>query len=89
MGCHQADVPNKPRGVPRVDDRHVLNGIFWVLRLSSNLRPSSYACALMSSTPKDYVSEKIDRPGMSGDARQGTSPGHDRLARIHFVKQPN
>lgn len=24
--------PNKPRGVPRVDDRRVLNGIFWVLR---------------------------------------------------------
>jgi len=23
---------NKPRGVPRVDDRRVLNGIFWVLR---------------------------------------------------------
>jgi transposase len=25
-------VPNKPRGVPRVYDRRVLNGIFWVLR---------------------------------------------------------
>jgi transposase len=25
-------VPNKPRGVPRVNDRRVLNGIFWVLR---------------------------------------------------------
>ena len=25
-------LPNKPRGVPRVNDRHVLNGIFWVLR---------------------------------------------------------
>ena len=24
--------PNKPRGVPRVNDRRVLNGIFWVLR---------------------------------------------------------
>jgi transposase len=23
---------NKPRGVPRVDDRRVLNGIFWRLR---------------------------------------------------------
>ena len=26
-------LPNKPRGIPRVDDRRVLNGIFWVLRL--------------------------------------------------------
>ena len=25
-------LPNKPRGVPRVDDRRVLNGIFWALR---------------------------------------------------------
>jgi transposase len=25
-------LPNKPRGVPRVVDRRVLNGIFWVLR---------------------------------------------------------
>jgi transposase len=25
-------LPNKPRGVPRVNDRRVLSGIFWVLR---------------------------------------------------------
>jgi hypothetical protein len=25
-------LPNKPRGLPRVNDRRVLNGIFWVLR---------------------------------------------------------
>ena len=25
-------LPNKPRGVPRVNDQRVLNGIFWVLR---------------------------------------------------------
>ena len=25
-------LPNKPPGVPRVNDRRVLNGIFWVLR---------------------------------------------------------
>ena len=25
-------LPNKPRGVPRVNDRRVLDGIFWVLR---------------------------------------------------------
>ena len=25
-------LPNKPRGIPRVDDRRILNGIFWVLR---------------------------------------------------------
>jgi len=25
-------LPSKPRGIPRVNDRRVLNGIFWVLR---------------------------------------------------------
>jgi len=25
-------LPNKPRGIPLVDDRRVLNGIFWALR---------------------------------------------------------
>jgi len=29
-------LPNKPRGVPRVNDRRVLNGIFWVLRSAPN-----------------------------------------------------
>src|SRR5262249_23100374 len=28
----KAMLPNKPRGVPRVNDRRVLNGIFWILR---------------------------------------------------------
>jgi transposase len=34
-------LPNKPRGVPRVNDRRVLNGIFWVLRSGGPLaRPT-------------------------------------------------
>jgi transposase len=28
-------LPNKPRGKPRVDDRRVLNGIYWRLRTGS------------------------------------------------------
>ena len=37
-------LPNKPRGGPRVDDRRVLNGIFWVLRSGAPWRdlPESY-----------------------------------------------
>ena len=30
-------LPNKPRGVARVNDRRVLNGIFWVLRPGARL----------------------------------------------------
>jgi hypothetical protein len=37
LGDHEWSVikpmlPNKPRGIPRVDDRRLLNDIFWVLR---------------------------------------------------------
>lgn len=31
-------LPNNPRGVPRVDDRRVLNGILWVLRFGAQWR---------------------------------------------------
>jgi transposase len=31
-------LPNKPRGVARVNDRRVLNGIFYVLRTGSPWR---------------------------------------------------
>ena len=31
-------LPNKPRGVPRQDDRRVLNGIFFILRTGSPWR---------------------------------------------------
>ncbi len=31
-------LPNKPRGVPRVDDRRVVNGIFYILRTGSPWR---------------------------------------------------
>ena len=33
-------LPNKSRGVPRVNDRRVLNGIFWVLRIRSAMARS-------------------------------------------------
>jgi transposase len=37
-------LPNKPRGVPRVNDRRVLDGIFWVLRSGAPWRdvPSNF-----------------------------------------------
>jgi transposase len=37
-------LPNRPRGVPRVDDRCTLNGIFWVLRSGAPWRdlPNRY-----------------------------------------------
>ncbi len=40
-------LPNKPRGVKRVDDRRVLNGIFWRLRTGGTL--GGYSRALRSA----------------------------------------
>src|SRR3546814_1990193 len=40
-------LPNKPRGVPRVDDRRVLNGIFWVLRSARSEEHTSELQSLM------------------------------------------
>jgi hypothetical protein len=39
-------LPNKPRGVPRVNDRRVLNGIFWILRSGAPWRDLPEAWAL-------------------------------------------
>ena len=39
-------LPNKPRGVPRVDDRRVLNGILWVLRTGAPDREPAGAVGL-------------------------------------------
>ncbi len=40
-------LPNKPPGVPRVNDRRVLNGIFWLLRSGAPWRdlPRSFGPA--------------------------------------------
>ena len=37
-------LPNKPRGVPRVDDRRVINGILWRFRTGCSWRdvPACY-----------------------------------------------
>ena len=43
-------LPNKPRGVPRVNDRRVLNGIFWVLRSGAPWRdlPQAFGPILLA-----------------------------------------
>ena len=42
-------LPNKPRGVPRVDDRRVLNGILWVLH--SGAHGATCRCATGHTRP--------------------------------------
>jgi transposase len=41
-------LPNKPRGVPRVDNPRVIDGIFWILCIGSPWR----AISGLISTPR-------------------------------------
>jgi transposase len=50
-------LPNKPRGVPRVNDRRVLNGIFRVLRSGAPWRdlPESFGPNQTVSADRDAL----------------------------------
>jgi transposase len=71
--------PNKPRGVPRVNDRRVLNGIFWVLRsgapwrdLPDNFGPYTTCYNRFVTVPLSLTSRSppsTDRAGARRDGR--------------------
>jgi transposase len=68
-------LPNKPRGVPRVDDRRVLNGIFWVLRSGAPWRdlPERYG-------PPTTIYNRFNRwrkAGVWGRLMDAIVAGHD------------
>ena len=69
-------LPNKPRGIPRVDDRRVLNSIFWVLRSGAPWRdlPQGFDFAIVadglcaantgnSTIQRSYLTFACDRLG--------------------------
>ena len=61
-------LPNKPRGLPQVNDRRVLNGIFWVLRSGAPWR--DVPMSLVRTPPATTVS-------FAGDGL-ASGPGHER-----------
>src|SRR6266436_4371319 len=73
-------LPNKPRGVPRVDDRRVLDGIFWVLRTGAPWRALPKEFGLRESDMKAHSSMRIlvGAPSGQGEvcnpAKSGLSP---------------
>jgi len=54
-------LPNKMRGVRRVNDRRVLNGIFWVLRSGAPWRdlPRSYGGHTRQATIASFAGGKL------------------------------
>ena len=61
-------LPNKPRGVPRVDDRRILNGILWVLRSGAPWR----------DLPDDYGRTQLVTTGSFAGASWGVGSDHGR-----------
>ena len=80
-------LPNKPRGVARVDDRRVLNGIFYVLRTGSPWRdlPDRYG-------PHTTVYNRFNRWAKAGvwlkvfEALSASSPGSMHLIDSSIIR---
>ena len=83
-------LPNKPRGVPRVNDRRVLNGIFWVLRSGAPWRdlPDNFGpyttCYMRSGLKTSIAHIMIYRPCRAGSPptfgmTMGPPPGLERV----------
>jgi transposase len=64
-------LPNKPRGVPRVDDRRILNGIFWVPRSGAPNHRQSIERSRSGLTSKIHA--LVDSNGLP--VRLALSPG--------------
>ena len=83
-------LPNKPRGVPRVDDRRVLNGIFWVLRSGApwrdlrSERADQHAAAEVEAQTRllhdtaDLIAPVITEVSMMSAVVQGEAKGLPR-----------
>src|SRR5262245_5932832 len=77
----RAMLPTKPRGVPRVDDRRVLNVIFWVLRSGAPLARSSCNMSsndLLQSLRSLAESRYLGEHSSGVDGRAGCGCADDR-----------
>jgi transposase len=67
-------LPNKPRGVPRVNDRRVLNGIFWVLGSEAPWRDLPEAFGPYTTCYKRFASiRSLDLSRSNANRREGAA----------------
>jgi transposase len=76
----QPMLPNKPRGVPRVNDRRVLNGIFWVLRSGAPWRDLPTAYGPHTTCYNRFV--RWRRAGVWGGIIDALSATHDAAVQM-------
>jgi transposase len=73
-------LPNKPRGVPRVNDRRVLNGIFWVLRSGAPWRDLPQEFGPYTTCYNRFV--RWRRAGVWGRLMDALAAAHDAEIQI-------
>jgi transposase len=73
-------LPNKPRGVPRVNDRRVLNGIFWVLRSGAPWRDLPEAFGPYTTCYNRFV--RWRRAGVWGRIIDALAAAHDAAVQM-------
>jgi transposase len=73
-------LPNKPRGVPRVNDRRVLNGIFWVLRSGAPWRDLPAAFGPYTTCYNRFV--RWRRAGVWGCIINALAAAHDATVQM-------
>src|ERR1700757_2796527 len=76
----RAMLPNKPRGVPRVNDRRVLNGIFWVLRSGAPWRDLPVCYGPRTTCYNRFV--RWRRAGVWGRIMGSLAAAHDAAVQI-------
>ena len=79
-GAIKPMLPNKPRGVPRVNDRRVLNGIFWVLRSGAPWRDLPEAFGPYTACYNRFV--RWRRAGVSSRIIDSLAAAHEQLSRL-------
>ena len=67
---------NKARGIPRVDDRRILNGIFWILRSGAPWRdlPDSYGPPASAVAGRSRLRRGLDQGICHRTGRVGEYP---------------
>ncbi|MCK1490057.1 IS5 family transposase [Bradyrhizobium sp. 180] len=73
-------LPNKSRGVPRVNDRRVLNGIFWVLRSGAPWRDLPAAFGPYTTCYSRFV--RWRRAGIWGCIIDALAAAHDATVQM-------
>jgi transposase len=73
-------LPNKPRGVRRVNDRRVLNGIFWVLRSGAPWRDLPENYGPRTTCYNRFV--RWPRAGVWDQIKDALAAGHDAAVQL-------